>query len=146
MSCNVTSLPVYTCRHLGLYILIPITHCPVMLHLYLYIPVDILVISVYFNTYNSLSCNVTSLPVYTCRYLGLYILIPIAHCPVMLHLYLYLPVDKVLFLKRRVPIRHSDGAQLISSEAGCIIWWSLYGTKQQIGKYIDTTYIQSNLY
>lgn len=43
------------------------------------------------------------------------------------------PVDKVLFLKRRVPIRHSDGAQLISSEAGCIIWWSLYGTKQQIG-------------
>ena len=93
LSCNVTSLPVYTCRHLGLYILIPITHCPVMLHFYLYIPVDILVISVYFNTYNSLSCNVTSLPVYTCRHLGLYILIPITHRPVMLHLYLYILVD-----------------------------------------------------
>ncbi|XP_052069658.1 WD repeat-containing protein on Y chromosome-like isoform X4 [Mytilus californianus] len=43
------------------------------------------------------------------------------------------PVDKVLFLKTRVPLRQSDGAQLISSEAGNIFWWSLYGTKQQIG-------------
>ncbi|XP_063446060.1 WD repeat-containing protein on Y chromosome-like isoform X2 [Mytilus trossulus] len=43
------------------------------------------------------------------------------------------PVDKVLFLKTRVPFRQSDGAQLVSSEAGNIFWWSLYGTKQQIG-------------
>lgn len=55
-------------------------------------------------------------------------------------LYLYdfrqsAPVDKVLFLKTRVPFRQSDGAQLVSSEAGNIFWWSLYGTKQQIGQY-----------
>ncbi|KAK6170880.1 hypothetical protein SNE40_019170 [Patella caerulea] len=45
------------------------------------------------------------------------------------------PVDKLLFLKARAAAgaRYADGAILVSSEAGVLRFWSIYGQKKEIG-------------
>eukprot|EP00058_Branchiostoma_floridae_P018136 XP_002603625.1 hypothetical protein BRAFLDRAFT_126931 [Branchiostoma floridae] len=43
------------------------------------------------------------------------------------------PVDQLLFLPKRAAGRPSDCALLISSEAGTINWWCIYGTKHHMG-------------
>ncbi|CAH1274614.1 EFCAB8 [Branchiostoma lanceolatum] len=43
------------------------------------------------------------------------------------------PVDQLLFLPKRATGRPSDCAILISSEAGTINWWCIYGTKHHMG-------------
>ncbi|KAK3593630.1 hypothetical protein CHS0354_025521 [Potamilus streckersoni] len=45
------------------------------------------------------------------------------------------PVDKVLFLKSRGAVRHSESATLVSSEGGVLRWWCLYGAKHEMGEY-----------
>ena len=43
------------------------------------------------------------------------------------------PVDKLLFLQRRVQNQLSTSAILVSSEAGQLHFWSLYGRHRHIG-------------
>ncbi|KAI8506660.1 hypothetical protein Bbelb_160870 [Branchiostoma belcheri] len=43
------------------------------------------------------------------------------------------PVDQLLFLSKRAAGRPSDCGILISSEAGTINWWCIYGTKHHMG-------------
>ncbi|KAK3091715.1 hypothetical protein FSP39_022107 [Pinctada imbricata] len=43
------------------------------------------------------------------------------------------PVEKLLFLPKRLSSRISDGAMLISSEAGYLKWWCLFGAKKEVG-------------
>ncbi len=44
------------------------------------------------------------------------------------------PVDKLLFLNARAKVRRTEAAILISSEAGNLHWWSMYGKKRELGK------------
>ena len=44
------------------------------------------------------------------------------------------PVDKLLFLPNRLTSKTSDAAMLISSEAGYLHWWALFGAKHEVGK------------
>ncbi|XP_062601746.1 WD repeat-containing protein on Y chromosome-like isoform X1 [Saccostrea cucullata] len=43
------------------------------------------------------------------------------------------PVDKLLFLPTRLTSKTSDAAMLISSEAGYLHWWALFGAKHEVG-------------
>lgn len=43
------------------------------------------------------------------------------------------PVDKLLFLVSRAKNKQTDSAILISSEAGSLRWWSIYGKQQEMG-------------
>ncbi|XP_048762594.2 WD repeat-containing protein on Y chromosome-like isoform X3 [Ostrea edulis] len=43
------------------------------------------------------------------------------------------PVDKLLFLPSRITSKTSDAAMLISSEAGYLHWWALFGAKHEVG-------------
>lgn len=44
------------------------------------------------------------------------------------------PVDKLLFLPSRLTSKTSDAAMLISSEAGYLHWWALFGAKHEVGE------------
>ncbi|XP_076443223.1 cilia- and flagella-associated protein 337-like isoform X3 [Babylonia areolata] len=43
------------------------------------------------------------------------------------------PVDKLLFLRGRASVKHTEKAMLLSSEAGHIKWWNIYATKPEMG-------------
>ncbi|PVD39372.1 hypothetical protein C0Q70_02002 [Pomacea canaliculata] len=43
------------------------------------------------------------------------------------------PVDKLLFLKGRASVKHTEKAMLLSSEAGVIRWWNIFSQKPEMG-------------
>ncbi|XP_064423730.1 WD repeat-containing protein 49-like [Latimeria chalumnae] len=46
------------------------------------------------------------------------------------------PVDKLLFLQyRAADVRLKESGMLISSEAGTLYWWSIFGAQQQCGQF-----------
>ncbi len=46
------------------------------------------------------------------------------------------PVDKLLFLQKRVNTKLTTSSVLISSEAGNLHWWSFYGKQSHCGKFV----------
>src|ERR1700733_6743534 len=44
------------------------------------------------------------------------------------------PVDKLLFLLARAEARQTEAAILVSSEAGILRWWSVFGRKPELGE------------
>ncbi|XP_043942680.1 WD repeat-containing protein on Y chromosome-like [Protopterus annectens] len=46
------------------------------------------------------------------------------------------PVDKLLFLQNRASNEHMvESAILLSSEAGFLYWWSIFGSRRKVGRY-----------
>ncbi|KAK7469672.1 hypothetical protein BaRGS_00036301, partial [Batillaria attramentaria] len=43
------------------------------------------------------------------------------------------PVDKVLFLRGRASVKHTEKAMLTSSEAGVIRWWNIFSHRHEMG-------------
>jgi hypothetical protein len=43
------------------------------------------------------------------------------------------PVDKVIFLHVRTKCKRTEAAILVSSEAGVLRWWSIFGVKKELG-------------
>lgn len=49
---------------------------------------------------------------------------------------LYPPIHRLLFLQRRAQKNVSkNSAVLLSSQAGSVCWWSIYGPKHKHGKH-----------
>jgi hypothetical protein len=44
------------------------------------------------------------------------------------------PVDRLLFLRARATVKQTESAFLLSSEAGIIRWWGLYGGRKELGE------------
>ena len=52
----------------------------------------------------------------------------------------HVPVDKVLFLKKRMKTRQQNKAVLVSSEAGMARFWSFPGEKESQGDDYNNTF------
>ena len=54
------------------------------------------------------------------------------------------PVDKLLFLKSRAQWKTQESAVLVSSEAGTLEFWCLYGANRPMGMYANMTCYSSH--
>ena len=53
------------------------------------------------------------------------------------------PVDKLLFLRGRAGVKHTEKAMLLSSEAGVIRWWNIFANRPEMGE-MDTPLVSSS--
>lgn len=50
------------------------------------------------------------------------------------------PVDKLLFLKRRVDSKLTEAAVLVSSQSGQLKFWSIFGNRNLLGEDIASPF------